>query len=77
MAPFKFQAVASQLFCIEMRFLVGGYFMIGAVISADMDLIGQLLPNSATRFIRVTMDEALRARKDRENLLNKIRKYLE
>jgi|TARA_B110001454_G_scaffold65764_1_gene63971 allophanate hydrolase subunit 2 len=51
--------------------------MIGAVISADMDLIGQLLPNSATRFIRVTMDEALRARKDRENLLNKIRKYLE
>lgn len=55
----------------------GGYFMIGAVISADMDLIGQLLPNSATRFIRVTMDEALRARKDRENLLNKIRKYLE
>jgi allophanate hydrolase subunit 2 len=55
----------------------GGYFMIGAVISADMDLIGQLLPNSATRFIRVTMDEALRARKDRESLLNKIRKYLE
>jgi len=54
----------------------GGYFMIGAVISADMDLIGQLLPNTATQFIKVTMDEALNARNDRERLLNNIRNKL-
>ncbi len=40
----------------------GGYFMIGTIISADMDLIGQLQPNTPTRFVRVDMDDALRAR---------------
>lgn len=54
----------------------GGYFMIGTVISADMDLIGQLLPNTATRFIKVTMEEALNARKERANLLADIRSAL-
>ena len=29
----------------------GGYFMVGTVISADMDLIGQLQPNTPTRFV--------------------------
>lgn len=42
----------------------GGYFTIGAVISADMDLIGQLQPHSPTRFVRVSMDQALAARAD-------------
>ncbi|WP_312364723.1 biotin-dependent carboxyltransferase family protein [Ensifer sp.] len=40
----------------------GGYFMLGTVISADMDLIGQMQPHTPTRFVKVTMDEALAAR---------------
>ncbi len=40
----------------------GGYFMLGTVISADMDLIGQLQPHQAVRFAQVDMVEALRAR---------------
>jgi allophanate hydrolase len=43
----------------------GGYAMIGTVISADMDLIGQLQPNCKARFVPVDMDEALAARAER------------
>ncbi len=55
----------------------GGYFMIGTVISADMDLIGQMQPNTPTRFVRVTIDDALKARADREGLIGKIRDSLD
>ncbi len=51
----------------------GGYFMLGAVISADMDLIGQMQPHTETKFVKVDMDEALQARKDRKDMLSKIR----
>jgi allophanate hydrolase subunit 2 len=51
----------------------GGYFMVGTVISADMDLIGQLQPNTPTKFVKVEMDQALAARKARAGLLDKIR----
>ncbi|MAM13559.1 MAG: allophanate hydrolase [Rhizobiaceae bacterium] len=51
----------------------GGYFMVGTVISADMDLIGQLQPHTPTRFVKVDMDAALAARKDRAALIEKIR----
>jgi len=54
----------------------GGYFMIGTVISADMDLIGQLQPNVETQFVRVDMDTALSARRDRANALDKVRAHL-
>ncbi len=54
----------------------GGYFMIGTVISADMDLIGQLQPHTPVKFVRVDMDEALAARHDRAALLDKIRKEI-
>lgn len=40
----------------------GGYFMIGTVISADMDLIGQLQPHQTVRFAAVTMEQAMAAR---------------
>ncbi|GLK83868.1 5-oxoprolinase subunit C family protein [Ancylobacter defluvii] len=40
----------------------GGYFMIGTVISADMDLIGQLQPHQPVRFQSVTLEDALTAR---------------
>jgi urea carboxylase len=54
----------------------GGYFMIGTVISADMDLIGQLQPHTPTRFVRVDMDTALAARQDRAATLDNIRQAL-
>ncbi len=55
----------------------GGYFMLGTIISADMDLIGQLQPHTPTKFVRVTMNEALKARADRKSVLNAIRTSLE
>lgn len=42
----------------------GGYAMIATVISADMDLIGQLQPNYTMKFKAVSIDEALAARKE-------------
>jgi len=54
----------------------GGYFMIGTVISADMDLIGQLQPNTKVKFSKVNMDEAMQARIERSNLLKQIRDHL-
>ncbi|WP_339109708.1 biotin-dependent carboxyltransferase family protein [Thioclava sp. GXIMD4216] len=54
----------------------GGYFMLGTVISADMDLIGQLQPNMHVRFVPVDMATALQARHDRRQQLDRIRKAL-
>jgi len=54
----------------------GGYFTLGAVISADMDLIGQLQPNTPVTFKRVEMDEALAARAARKTMLADIRQAL-
>jgi biotin-dependent carboxylase-like uncharacterized protein len=54
----------------------GGYFMLGTVISADMDLIGQLQPHTLTRFVSVDMQRALAARHERETLLGKLRASL-
>lgn len=51
----------------------GGYFMIGTVISADMDLIGQMQPNASAHFTKVDMEEALTARKARADMLAQIR----
>lgn len=50
----------------------GGYFMIGTVVSADMDLIGQLQPHQAVRFEKVDMAGALAARRDRARLLTEV-----
>lgn len=54
----------------------GGYFTIGAVISADMDFIGQLQPNTPTQFVEVDMEGALAARKDRRMMLARMRESL-
>ena len=54
----------------------GGYFMLGAVISADMDIIGQLQPNTETRFVEVDMDQALVARRERQNRVTQLRESL-
>ena len=54
----------------------GGYFMVGTVISADMDLIGQLQPHTETQFVRIDMDTALAARRDRATMLERVREFL-
>ena len=51
----------------------GGYFMIGTIISADMDVIGQLQPNTSTRFVLVDMETALQARAERSAVLAALR----
>lgn len=55
----------------------GGYFMLGTVISADMDLIGQLQPHTQAKFVSVDMDAALAARHDRQAVIDKIRSALD
>ncbi|WP_343115735.1 biotin-dependent carboxyltransferase family protein [Ostreiculturibacter nitratireducens] len=54
----------------------GGYMMLGCVISADMDLIGQLQPHAPARFVEVNMDQALQARADRKAALQRVRDHL-
>jgi biotin-dependent carboxylase-like uncharacterized protein len=54
----------------------GGYFMIGTVISADLDLIGQLQPHAPAIFAPVAMEQALAARHERQMLLAKVREAL-
>lgn len=51
----------------------GGYFMVGCVIAADMDLIGQLQPNVKAKFVEVDMDGALAARRDLNGVMARIR----
>ena len=54
----------------------GGYFMIGTVISADMDVVGQLQPNTPTRFVAIDMAGALTARRERSGRLARLRQAL-
>jgi biotin-dependent carboxylase-like uncharacterized protein len=54
----------------------GGYCMVGTVISADMDLIGQMQPHTKTQFASVTMEQALAARRDRAAALQAVRDSL-
>jgi biotin-dependent carboxylase-like uncharacterized protein len=54
----------------------GGYMMVGTVISADMDLIGQLQPNTPVKFVEVDMKQALDARHERAATLDQIRQHL-
>jgi biotin-dependent carboxylase-like uncharacterized protein len=54
----------------------GGYFMLGTVISADMDLIGQLQPHQPTHFVKVDMETALRARAARKAIAGQVKDSL-
>jgi biotin-dependent carboxylase-like uncharacterized protein len=49
----------------------GGYAMVGTVISADMDVVARAAPGTATRFVAVSMDDALQARHDLTERRNK------
>ena len=52
----------------------GGYFMLGTVISADMDAIAQMQPNTPARFVKVDM--AVAARADQTQSLEEMRRAL-
>lgn len=54
----------------------GGYAMIATVISADMDLIGQMQPNYSARFVAVDMAAALAARAAYQQRLANLRAFL-
>lgn len=54
----------------------GGYFTLGAVVSADMDLIGQMQPNTKVRFVKVDMEQALAARAHEAQRLARLREAL-
>ena len=54
----------------------GGYAMIGTVISADMDKVGQMQPNNKARFVKVDMAAALAARAERRERLDRLRQAL-
>ncbi|WP_434110901.1 biotin-dependent carboxyltransferase family protein [Paraburkholderia caffeinilytica] len=54
----------------------GGYATIGTVISADMDLIGQMQPNHQAHFVPVTMTQALAGRRDAQLRLARLRDVL-
>lgn len=49
----------------------GGYAMVGTVISADMDLVARAAPGTATRFVAVSLADALGARRDLAERRNK------
>lgn len=42
----------------------GGYAMVATVISADMDLLARAAPGTVARFVEVSLDEALEARRE-------------
>ena len=54
----------------------GGYFMLGTVIAADMDRIGQLQPHMPVKFVEVDMETALQARSDVHAMMDRIRAAL-
>jgi allophanate hydrolase subunit 2 len=54
----------------------GGYMMVGTVISADLDRIGQMQPNHKAHFVPVDMAAALAARAERAARINRLRASL-
>ncbi|MDQ4116514.1 MAG: biotin-dependent carboxyltransferase family protein [Actinomycetota bacterium] len=54
----------------------GGYMMIATVLSGDLDIVAQSAPRTRTRFVEVTLDEALGIRKERRARLERLRSAL-
>ena len=50
----------------------GGYAMVATVVSADMDLVARSAPGTKTRFVAVTMDQAMAARRERNERLARV-----
>ncbi|GIN22349.1 MAG TPA: hydrolase [Bacillus bacterium] len=54
----------------------GGFVTIGTVISQDLDLIAQSRPLSTCRFVSITLDQAIEARKERNEKLARLEEML-
>lgn len=54
----------------------GGYATIATVISVDLDRMGQVKTNETVRFISVTLEEALEARRDMTHKIAEIKEWL-
>ncbi|MEC5342293.1 biotin-dependent carboxyltransferase family protein [Brenneria populi] len=54
----------------------GGYMTLGTVISADLDIIGQLQPNNRVRFIPISLKEAMEARRQYRRRLDRLEHFL-
>jgi biotin-dependent carboxylase-like uncharacterized protein len=54
----------------------GGYAMVATVISADMDLVARAAPGTVTKFVAVSQDEAIVARKELAELKGKAKEAL-
>jgi allophanate hydrolase subunit 2 len=50
--------------------------MLGTVVSADMDLIGQLQPHQPARFVKVDVETALQARAEEKARLARLKQSL-
>ena len=50
----------------------GGYATIATVISADLARVGQSVSGHTTRFVEVTLDEALAARREIHDRLQRV-----
>ena len=49
--------------------ITGGYRKIATVVSADLPLLGQLKPGDRVRFVKVSIEEAVRAFRRMENII--------
>lgn len=54
----------------------GGYMMSGTVISCDLDILGQLPPNSKVKFVQVTLEQALQARTEYQRRIQQLADYI-
>lgn len=55
----------------------GGYMMIATVISGDLDLVGQSTPKTKTRFVPISFDDALTARKTYQDRIQRLTELLQ
>lgn len=53
----------------------GGYPKIATVIEADLGLMAQIRFGQNCQFKRVSIEEAIRARQDRDRYIERIRRY--
>lgn len=54
----------------------GGYMTLGTVIGADLDIIGQLQPNYRARFVPISLEEAMEARRQYRQRLDRLEHLL-
>jgi allophanate hydrolase subunit 2 len=54
----------------------GGYMMVATVLSGDLDIVAQSAPRTRTKFVPVSFDDALAARRDYRRRCNRLAELL-